>query len=114
MKISIPMTSESSTTKKLTKRGPYSIELDFYMDGLHSDGQIDISDPDDKATFDVLSKLGLGLEVVDFDGPGGGNPLVKLHGTKANLTKYLNGYYLEGAGFSAKERKEFLSSIEKV
>jgi hypothetical protein len=112
MKIAIPMTAEAGSLKKLPKRGPMKIELDFFMNGLRPDGSIDISDKDDMDLYNILKKLGIGLKLLEFEGPGGGNPLVELHGTKKALTEYIRRYYLEGS--NQEDIDEFLSFIEKA
>lgn len=79
---------------KLTKRGPFKMEIDLYSD-MNIDGSFNTSDPETSELVQILEKAGVGIELVELHGPGGGSPLVYMHGTKATLTKYAKNWYGE-------------------
>lgn len=77
---------------KLPKRGPYQVEVDLSAD-MNSDGSFNLSDADSRGVHELFTKEGVGVELLELHGSGGGNPSVNLHGTKAALTKIIVGWY---------------------
>ena len=70
-------------TKFLPKRGPFYVELDLAC-AMYSDGSFCIEkSPNSHETLaflDYARFLNLGIELIQLEGPGGGNPLVNIHG----------------------------------
>ena len=95
----------------LDARGPYSIDIEMFLDGLSKNGSIDLQDEETRNEYEAMKKLGLGLKVLKLVNHSGAS-LIQLHGTKPNLVKYLKSGYTEG--LESDEVKELMSSIKKV
>jgi hypothetical protein len=86
-------TSKQTKAKSLTqaqvmkKRGPNKVALDLMFE-FKDNGKLDMSDEDTKYLMDGMKKHGVGLEIVEQVGPGGGAADVRVHGDKAALKKF--------------------------
>lgn len=111
IKFKVPSAKKPASGKNptLDVRGPFKVELDFVL-SVDSNGGIHLQDAETKAVYNALKALNIGLHVIELDGPGGGNPLIELHGTKKALTTFLKAHYIPG--MEVEDAQELLSSIE--
>ena len=88
------MTSGQSVTfVPSSNKQTHSVEVDLLI-ALSSSGEIldqsaiDI-DADEYNTTTILAAYDLSVEVLEVNGPAGGNPFVRVYGTKKNLKRWL-------------------------
>jgi hypothetical protein len=73
-----------------------SIELDVTIDGLKN-----------AAFVDFLEANNILFRVIEWQGPGGGNPYVEFSGTRAALEKLIRTHYESGD----KEQDDYIVSL---
>lgn len=81
---------------KLNTRGPFKVETDCVLD-MDAEGNVLLTFHDNTIQAAIqFASLQVGVELVELVGPGGGNPLVNLHGTEEALRKvFLEMYELD-------------------
>ena len=55
--------------------------------------ELDVMDPTDKKLVNTLKKLKIGMNIIDWNGPGGGHPAVEFTSDRKSLEKLLDLHF---------------------